>query len=90
MSTYSITYDLNSPGQNHSKLLSGIKKHFIWARLSESTYAVNTRLTPQQVYELLSPFLDGNDTLYVINLSRSYFGQGHPEVNDWLNKNLTF
>jgi len=90
MAVYCITYDLNSPGQNHSKLLEFIKKNFSWARLSESSYAVSSPQGPQNIFNMLSSLLDNNDTLYVITMKKPFFGHGPKDVNDWLNKNLPF
>lgn len=89
MATYIITYDLNSPGQNHAKLLEFIKKHERWARLSESAYAVVSQQTPKGIYDKASPLLDRNDTLYIITLKKPFYGQGPDEVNVWLENNLT-
>ena len=88
MSTLLVTYDLDRPGQDYTDVLGVIKK-FPWARLSESSYAVFTELTAQQLYDRLSPFIDSNDTLYVITLNEPSAGHGPREVNDWLNKFLT-
>jgi hypothetical protein len=88
MSTLLVTYDLKKPGQDYTDLLKEIKK-FNWARLSESSYAVQTELTPQQLYDRLKPYLDSNDTIYVITLNKPYWGWGPKEVNDWLDRYLT-
>jgi hypothetical protein len=83
-----VTYDLNNPGKDYNDLLKTIDC-YSWARLSESSYAIKTEQSPQQVFDRLKPFLDQNDYLYVINLKMPYIGFGLKEVNDWLNKNLT-
>jgi hypothetical protein len=41
MSVLLVTYDLNKPGQNYEELKKYIDK-FDWARLSESSYAIET------------------------------------------------
>jgi hypothetical protein len=88
MSVLLVTYDLNKPGKDYTDVLKEIRK-FSWAKLSESSYAVETDLSPQQLYNRLSPYLDATDTLYVIELHLPYHGQGPKEVNDWLAKRLT-
>lgn len=87
MNIYLITYDLNSPGQNHTKVLEKIKQ-FDWAKLSESSYAVKTNYNATQIYTLFSSLLDKNDNFYVIHLTRDFNGQGPNAVNEWLGKNL--
>lgn len=87
MSVKLVTYDLNKPGQNYEGLLKQIKQ-FAWARLSESSYAVETDLTPKALYDLLSPYLDASDTLLVITLTAPYYGRASKEVIDWLERRL--
>lgn len=87
MSVLLITYDLQKPGQDYTDLLAKIRS-FNWAMLSESSYAIQTDLTPEAVYALLRPFMDANDQLYAIALKRPYMGFGPTAVNDWLENNL--
>lgn len=87
MSTLLITYDLNKAGQNYNGFHAVIKK-YTWARLSESSYAIQTPETPQAIYSKLNPYMDKNDNVYVVTLERPYFGQGPQDVNNWLNQRL--
>ena len=84
MSTLLVTYDLRKSGQDYSDFHKVIKSYGIWARLSESSYAVTTTDSATTVFNKLSGHMDGNDTLYVITLRSPYFGQGPKEVNSWL------
>lgn len=90
MSTYIITYDLNKettrpPIVKKIKEISGG-----WAKLSESSYAVSTTKTVESLYAELKPMIDSNDNIYIITLKKPYTGYGSKEVNEWLEKNLTF
>ena len=83
-----ITYDLNQEVRRPN-IVKKIKDSFpTWAKLSESSYAVATAETVDQVYARLKPLLDSNDSLYVINLTKPWMGFGSKEVNDWLERNL--
>lgn len=84
-----VTYDLSRPGSDRRGLLETIHS-YAWAQLSESSYALKTEQTPQQVFDTLRPFLDPNDNLYVINLKRPYAGFGPGDVNTWLDDKLPF
>lgn len=86
MATYIVTYDLNKETVR-PKIVDEVQKTG-WARLSESSYAIETEETPQEVYNRFLPLLDSNDTFYAISLSRPYYGQGLDEVNQWLEENL--
>ena len=83
-----ITYDLNKPGQNHSKVLARIKEYGSWAKLSESSYAVETNETPQSIYAAFSSVKDKNDDFEVITLTSPWDGQASKDVIDWLQKRL--
>ncbi|WSG73073.1 hypothetical protein U8P80_16180 [Rhizobium beringeri] len=89
MSTLLVTYDLNKE-VNRPDILKEIKKSQSWAKLSESSYAIETYETPQQVFSRLSPYLDDNDNCYIITLNAPYSGRGPKEVNEWLAKRLTY
>jgi hypothetical protein len=88
MASYIVTYDLNDPGQNYEVVLKVIKQIDGWARLSESSYAITSSLTPRGIYNKFKPHLDKNDQFYVIGLHKPYYGQGDKEVNDWLDNHL--
>ncbi len=85
-----VTYDLN-----REVVRPNITKHLRegypnWAKLSESSYAINTTDSPGDVVSYLRPMLDDNDHIYVITLKRPYSGWGPKDVNEWLEKNLTY
>ncbi|MDH0892900.1 MULTISPECIES: hypothetical protein [unclassified Pseudomonas] len=88
MAIYLITYDLNNPGQKHNQVLTAIKEFPAWARLSESSYAVDSTSTSKQIFDYLAVHIDKNDTLLVITLSLPYYGQASKEVIDWLSNGL--
>ena len=90
MAALLVTYDLNSPGQKHAKVLEKVKSFGGWARLSESSYAITTSLEPNHVYSQFENLLDSNDCIYIISLKRPYSGRGAEKVNEWLNSNLEY
>lgn len=53
MAIYLVTYDLNNPGQRHSQILKAVKE-YPWARLSESSYAIEATASPHQIFNSLS------------------------------------
>ncbi|WPZ30775.1 hypothetical protein T8A63_07370 [Sulfitobacter sp. OXR-159] len=87
MACYIVTYDLNKETKRPN-ILKDIKGLGGWAKLSESSYAVSTSKTPSEVFNHLKKHIDGNDNLYIISLSRPFFGQGPTDVNEWLERNL--
>ena len=78
-----IVYDLSPVAVSYYDLVSAIKK-FPWAKLSASSYAISTNLTPQTVFNQLRPLMDGSSNLYVITGSKPFTGYGPEAVNKWL------
>ncbi len=86
MPAYVVAYDLNKETKR-PKIVDEVKE-FSWARLSESSYAISTNLTAQQVYARFEKHIDSNDRLYVIPLKKPFAGFGPEAVNDWLDKHV--
>lgn len=69
MSVLLIAYDLNKEAgskRDYEGLLKYIKKHN-WARLSESSYAIESNQTPTAVYNSIREYQDSNDNLLAIH-----------------------
>jgi hypothetical protein len=89
MSILLVTYDLNKAGQDYEGFYKIIKS-YAYAKLSESSYAVQTDESSAKLYEKLFSHIDKNDRLYIITLKKPYSCFGLPDVNNWLDKNLTY
>ena len=82
-----ITYDLNRPGQDYPGLLEEIRSTS-WARLSESSYAVDTSESASAVYDRVRPHIDDGDNIFIITLSAPWRSWGPEDVNNWLSSRL--
>ncbi|MBI2255276.1 MAG: hypothetical protein HYU58_11700 [Proteobacteria bacterium] len=87
MACYLVTYDLNAEVKR-PPIVKTIKSFGAWAKLSESSYAIVSSGTAEQVYNSLVHLIDQNDELRVIPIRQNWFGWGYKTVNDWLDKNL--
>jgi hypothetical protein len=86
-----ITYDLNKePDSEDYKHVLEIIRSYAYARLSESSYAIQTEETPRDVYNQFVPYLDENDYFLVLTLTKPYYGFAQQEVHDWLEEKLPF
>lgn len=83
-----ITYDLNKQGQDYAEFYA-LRNKYPYARLSESSYAIQTEETPRQIFDKFSAAIDQNDYLFVVTLRRPYWGFGPEKVIDWLEARLT-
>jgi CRISPR/Cas system-associated endoribonuclease Cas2 len=86
MAIYLVTYDLNNEVRRPN-ITKEIDKTD-WAQLSESSYAIQTSETVAQVYARFQKYLDIDDQLYVITLTRPWTGHGPKAVNQWLAQRL--
>ncbi len=87
MAVLLITYDLNREVVRPN-ITRTIKGFGCWARLSESSYAVSTNLSADEIYSRLKPQIDGDDQIYIITLSNPWQGFGPEKVNQWLQDEL--
>jgi hypothetical protein len=88
--TYLITYDLNKPGQDYSKLFEAMKGLGAWGHHLDSTWIVKTNLSATQIRDRLNPpVIDPNDGLLVVRLQGDWASWMTPDTNEWLQKNIT-
>lgn len=83
---YVVTYDLNKESIRPD--IVGEVKKTSWAKLSESSYAIETDETATQVLARFRKHLDSNDHCFVITLKSPWDGRGPKDVIDWLSKRL--
>ena len=71
-----ITYDLNSKGQNYEDVIQSIKDASTgaWCSYWKSSYLIKSNLTVQQVSDKITPHLDSDDRLIVIETKANYQG----------------
>ena len=85
-----VTYDLNQEKKNrgdYEGLLKAIKQ-YSWARLSESSYAIETNREPKDLFSEFYQHLDSNDFLLVMTLNQPWWGTQKQDVMDWLLQKL--
>lgn len=87
MNCYIITYDLRNGG-NYTSLHEAIKKYGTWAKVTESTWAIVTRQTSEEIRNNLLSFMDGNDRLFVIKSGGEAAWKNAMCKNEWLQKHI--
>jgi len=88
MSLLLVTYKLNKPVKDHPDIVDRIEKYSN-VQLSDSSYAIITDKTPEEVCAELHDLIENNDNLFVITLKLPYDGCGPGIAQDWLKKGLT-
>ncbi|MCM1041905.1 MAG: hypothetical protein NC396_05710 [Bacteroides sp.] len=85
---YIIMYDLRAPGRNYEQLYQAIKSYGTWGKLTESSWAIVSDQTAENIRNFLFTFIDGNDRLMVIQSGKNAAWRNIRANNDWLKKNL--
>lgn len=91
MATHLVSYDLNSPGQKYARLIEKLESYPNWWHHLDSTWLIVTSLTAQQLRDELSPLVDRNDELLVIDVTQRSWGANggfSAEAIRWLKANV--
>lgn len=86
---YTISYDLNKPGQDYSELYEEIKSLGSWCHPVDSTWYVDTGHDDKSIVNRLKKVMDSSDALIVTKASAPsrWFGLSD-EVSNWLKNHL--
>lgn len=88
MATYSVSYDLNKPGQNYNELYEELQK-FSWWHYLDSTWLVVSTLSASEIRDRLKKHLDSSDELLVVRAGTGWASYGLPDkANTWLHQHL--
>ncbi len=82
---YSISYDLNRPGQKYEDLYEAIES-YINCKIMKSHYLVYTNENANQIYNRLKPYLDDNDYIFISEVTSNMGGWLYTIACDWINK----
>lgn len=83
MAVYMITYDLNNTGKKYNEVIQAIKDASTgaWCTYWKSAYLIKSYLTANQVSDKITPHLDKDDRLIVIEVKNNY--QGWLSESEW-------
>ena len=73
---YLVTYDLNSPGQNYSKVIDAIKiaGDGGYVSVCKSSFLICSSLqTAQEVFRKLTYGLDINDDIFITEIKQNFY-----------------
>ena len=85
---FSISYDLNKPGQDYKGLYEAIKSCGEWWHYLDSTWLVSTNLTADDIWGKLQPYVDENDRVLIVRATRPKQGWLPKKAWSWINEHL--
>lgn len=90
LNSYLIGYDLNKSGQNYSQLIQKIKElaNGYWHHL-DSTWIIKHSGPAADIRDALAPFIDSNDEILVVKLTREAAWKGfNTSGSEWIKAHL--
>lgn len=85
MAVLLVLYEMDDQ-QKRAKMISTLRRRYrISVKLTETAYAVYTSLLPVKVYDEIRGYLEGDDILYVIPITRPFTGYAPRKSTTWLN-----
>ena len=88
---YLITYDLNSEGQDYQNVIDAIKQASdgVWCSYWKSSFLIRSNYaTAQQVTDCITPHLDTNDRLIVMEVKQNYQGWLSKDQWNYINQQI--
>lgn len=85
---YMISYDLRSPTNNREKVMEDIKSLGTWCKYLTTTFLVKTYKSKQDVTDICTRNLDGNDRMIITPVSEMVNGWLDDKEWTWIRENL--
>lgn len=89
MDCFFISYDLCKPKQDYEKLIDKIKSFSKIVRVNKSCYLVQTTKQSVDIRDMLRPYIDSNDRLFVAKLTGQAAWSNCIDNNDHIKDCLT-
>nr|WP_321026305.1 hypothetical protein [Clostridium neonatale] len=88
MHVYMISYDLNKPGQNYSKVHEDIESLGVWCHYLDSTYLVKSYYSIFDAEKIVTQHLDSSDKLIICEIDKPVRGWLSNDNWNWIHSNL--
>ncbi len=82
MELLSVMYQINN--EPHFVDFQNLINEYINRKISNSSYIIETKLSPKEVYEEFRIHLNQGDTLIISKFANPWHGHGDKDVIDWL------
>jgi hypothetical protein len=82
-----VTYQLKNADHDYGTFLDMLQS-YPGKRVSKSTILLETQDSPQEFFDGISPFIDGQDSVFVFRLSKENCIQGDESMQEWVGEHL--
>jgi len=84
MELLSVMYQINS--KSHFVDFQNLISEYIHRKISNSSYIIETKLSPTELYEEFRIHLNPGDTLIINKFAKPWHGHSDKDVIDWLSE----
>jgi hypothetical protein len=88
MACYIVTYELKQPRRDYVDFIHAIKSYAEWAQLLDTTWAIVTDNSAEEIRDHLWELLDASDGLFVVEAGSDAAWQDVRCDNTWLRDHL--
>ena len=88
MPVYTVSYDLNRPGQNYTDLIAELESSPGWWHFLKSSWLISTNETPDQLWNRISRHVDKSDFVLIMEVTNRKSGWLPQDAWDWINNNV--
>jgi hypothetical protein len=81
---YNVSYDLNKAGKDYKGLHDELKRTESWYHLLDSTWLLYTSESASQIWDRLSPHIDTDDHILIIQVVNNYYGWLPQDAWNWI------
>jgi len=83
MKLLSVTYKINND-EPHYVDFQDLINQFPHRKISNSSYIIETKLSPKEVYKEFRTHINQSDTLIISKFAKPWHGHGDDDIIDWL------
>lgn len=83
-----VTLDLLGPSASYDPLYAAIKTQGTWAHYMRYTWLLDTERSPDQIVDVLKPYIQSGDKMLVSPLTRPYQGLLTKDAWAWINARM--
>ena len=88
MTVYSVSYDLNKQGQDYKGLIDSLQSFDGYCKVMKSYWFVCSNGSADEVYNILRQYIDENDRILVMEVSKNHRGWLDKSVCEWISKHI--
>ena len=88
MAVYVVSYELRNTSLDYRNLFEELERSAGWWHYLDNTWLVSTDESATQLYNRLAPYLDGGDSLLIVQAGRDVQGWLPDDAWKWIEREL--